>query len=215
MQLILASTSPYRKQLLHNIGIPVLCMASDVDEDPICGSHPIETSQLRAKAKSKFVAQKYCQQQSADSSLDMEEDVIVIGADQVVYIDQEIFGKPKDTDEWMSRLQKFSGRDHQLTTSVSLWGFGPNISETPQEIRLFSEHTTIFFRNLSSVEIENYVLMGEAQNCAGGYMIEGLGASLIDHIEGDYQNVIGLPIFALLQVLREFKFSVLESISNR
>ena len=74
---------------------------------------------------------------------------------------------------------------------------------------MFSEHTKIFFRELLESEIDNYVDIGEAKKCAGGYMIEGVGASLIDRIEGDYQNVIGLPIFRLLRELRELGVHVL------
>jgi septum formation protein len=204
VQIILASTSQYRRQLLQNIGLNIECIGSDVDEKPILGKSPTVTSQLRAQAKAYSVIQTYFETTKDTDS------VIVIGADQVVYIDGEIFGKPKSDEEWKCRLHKFSGRSHQLTTSVSLWGYGFGGYEQPKELSLFSEHTKIFFRELQESEINNYVNIGEAKKCAGGYMIEGIGASLIDRIEGDYQNVIGLPVFQLLKELRKLDVHVLK-----
>lgn len=203
MLIILASTSQYRRQLLQNIGLNIECMGSNVDEKPILGNNPIETSQLRAQAKAYSVIQTYFETNKDETS------VFVIGADQVVYIDNELFGKPKSNEEWKRRLHKFSGRSHQLTTSVSIWGYGFTEQQKPTELSLFSEHTKIYFRELLESEIDNYVEIGEAKKCAGGYMIEGVGASLIDRIEGDYQNVIGLPIFRLLKELRELGVHVL------
>jgi septum formation protein len=214
MHIILASTSQYRKQLLEHIGLEVQCIGSNVDEEPILGKNPIETSQLRAREKARSVATKLFDDQEwkdrivGRDHLDRGTQSIVIGADQVVYIGGECFGKPKDEQEWKTRLQKFSGRSHQLTTSVSLWNCGIG-EENPKEISIFSEHTTIFFRELQPSEIEHYVEIGEAKNCAGGYMIEGVGSSLIERIEGDYQNVIGLPIFPLLKELRALGAHVL------
>ena len=204
MQIILASTSQYRKQLLQNIGISAQCIGSQVDEEAIVGKNPVETSQLRARAKAKNVAKML-----SEKTVDFETSVVIIGADQVVYIDQDLYGKPRDPKEWTKRLHKFSGREHQLTTSVSLWGYGTSFSRKPQELRLFSEHTRIHFRDLQHSEIDKYVQLGEAKNCAGGYMIEGYGASLIKRIDGDYQNVIGLPIFSLLRELRDLGFYIL------
>ena len=206
MQIILASTSQYRRQLLQNIGLNIECVGSKVDEKTILGKNPTETSQLRAQAKAYSVIQAYFE------TTNDNEPVIVIGADQVVYIDKEIFGKPKSNDEWKRRLHKFSGRSHQLTTSVSLWEYGLGGEEQPTEFSLFSEHTKIFFRELQESEINNYVDIGEAKKCAGGYMIEGVGASLIDRIEGDYQNVIGLPVFQLLKELRKLDVHVLRQV---
>ena len=203
VQIILASTSQYRRRLLENIGLNVQCVGSNVDEAPIMGDNPIETSQLRAQAKAFSVVNTYFE------TTKFNHPMIVIGADQVVYIDKEIFGKPKNNEEWKERLHKFSGRTHQLTTSVSLFGYGIVGHEKPVELSLFSEHTTIFFRELQASEIQDYVEIGEAKNCAGGYMIEGVGASLIERIEGDYQNVIGLPIFRLLKELRKLDVHVL------
>ena len=204
MLIILASTSQYRRQLLQNIGLNIEYMGSNVDEKTILGENPIETSKLRAQAKAFSVIQTYFERNKDEKS------VVVIGADQVVYIDNELFGKPKDNQEWKRRLHKFSGRSHQLTTSVSIWGYGCKDRQQPTEFSLFSEHTKIFFRELLDAEIDNYVDIGEAKQCAGGYMIESVGASLIDRIEGDYQNVIGLPIFRLLKELRELGVHVLQ-----
>ena len=141
MQIILASTSQYRRQLLQNIGLNIECVGSKVDEKPILGQNPTETSQLRAQAKAYSVIQAYFE------TTNDNEPVIVIGADQVVYIDKEIFGKPKSNDEWKRRLHKFSGRSHQLTTSVSLWEYGLSVEElqmllsSENEVHLFDVRT--------------------------------------------------------------------------
>ena len=184
----LASTSRWRASLLRNCGLHVQTISPQIEEKSIIGTSPVETAMLRAHAKGKSVLdQVSC-------------DAIVISADQVVYIDGEIFGKPKDPKTWLTRLQKFQGRGHHLTTAVSLFVAGKEIT--------FQEHSKVFFHeNASAEELLNYIQDGEAQGCAGGYMVEQKGAWLIDRVEGDWLNVIGLPIFSILKQLRALGWS--------
>ena len=202
MFIILASTSQYRRQLLQNIGLNIECIGSKVDEKPILGKNPIETSRLRAQAKAYSVIQTYFETKKDEKS------VVVIGADQVVYIDNELLENPKAMKSGNVAYKFFWKIASTDDIRLNL-GYGFTEEQKPTELSLFSEHTKIYFRELLESEIDNYVDIGEAKKCAGGYMIEGVGASLIDRIEGDYQNVIGLPIFRLLKELRELGVHVL------
>ena len=189
MKLMLASSSPYRQGLLRDVGLNVLAVGANVDEYSIVGKTPIETAQKRARAKAKSVSM-------------LHPDYIVIGADQVCYIDDVVMDKPKSSTEWLSRLQAMRGRSHKLSTAVCLMGRGA--SDEDNVLREFVETTRVYFRSdLKDDALQAYVDFGEARNCAGGYMMEQRGAWLIEKIEGDWQNVIGLPIFPLLAHLKE------------
>ena len=182
-QLYLASTSRWRASLLHNCGIQVQMISPQVDEKDIIGDTPVQTAIMRAHAKGKSVLAS------------IPSHSIVISADQVVYIDNQLYGKPRDPHTWFARLKKFQGKGHLLTTAVSLF-----VDE--REIT-FQEHSKVFFHeNASEQELRDYIQDGEAQGCAGGYMVEQKGAWLIDRVEGDWLNVIGLPIFTILRHLR-------------
>ena len=189
MKLMLASSSPYRQGLLRDVGLNVLAVGANVDEYSIVGKTPIETAQKRARAKAQSVSL-------------LHPDYIVIGADQVCYIDDVVMDKPKSSTEWLSRLQAMRGRSHKLSTAVCLMGRGA--SDEDNVLREFVETTQVYFRSdLKDDALQAYVDLGEARNCAGGYMMEQRGAWLIEKIEGDWQNVIGLPIFPLLAHLKE------------
>ena len=113
-----------------------------------------------------------------------------------------VMDKPKSSTEWLSRLQTMRGRSHKLSTAVCLMGRGA--SDEDNVLREFVETTRVYFRSdLKDDALQAYVDFGEARNCAGGYMMEQRGAWLIEKIEGDWQNVIGLPIFPLLAHLKE------------
>jgi septum formation protein len=187
MKIILASSSPYRKSLLEDVGLHVDAIGANVDEYALIGVSPVDTAIQRARAKAQNVF-------SRDSSH------VVIGADQVCYLDDEILDKPKSAEEWLGRLKRMVGRTHHLSTAVCI--------EVPEGISArrrieFVETTIIHFRSdLGDDSLQRYVDIGEAKGCAGGYMMERRGAWLIEKIEGDWQNVIGLPIFPLLTELR-------------
>ena len=184
MKVLLASSSTWRKQLLESTGIFVQCVPPEVDEILIVGETPIQTAVQRAKAKALWVWSNF-----------KETSVLVIGADQVCHLDGQSFGKPENPQQWFERLRLFRGRTHTLSTGVHL--------KHSQGEESFVCHTKVQFRQqLSDQQLWDYVHNGEAAGCAGGYMMEGRGAWLIERIEGDWQNVIGLPIFPLLSRLQ-------------
>ena len=187
MKLMLASSSPYRQALLKDVGVHVAAVGANIDEYSILGGTPVETAKKRAFAKAQAVGA-------------IHPDYIVIGADQVCYIDDVVYDKPKSSKEWFTRLQSMRGRAHNLSTAVCLVRWGTEGAEILTE---FVETTRVIFRaDLSDEDLLSYVNIGEAKHCAGGYMMERKGAWLIEKIEGDWQNVIGLPIFPLLHHLK-------------
>ena len=182
-RLVLASTSKWRKQLLEEAGVFCDSFDPSVDESKIVGSDAIETSRLRAEAKAIRVAETF-------------PEALILGADQVIHLDGETIGKPRDDDDWRSRLQSMRGRTHQLTTSGTLLEQG--------EMETFSVTTHVTMRaDVSDAEIESYIELGEARGCAGGYMVERRGAWLIESIDGDWLNVVGLPVLHVVTHLRK------------
>jgi len=124
----------------------------------------------------------------------IEPDAVVIGADQVCHLEGEVFHKPADPEDHMAQLRRLRGRTHELVTGVAL--VGPGVE------RLFDDRTTIRLRDLSDAELGSYLRTGEGQGCAGGYQVEGVGAQLIEHVGGDWFNVVGLPVLRLISELR-------------
>lgn len=194
MKLMLASSSPYRQALLRDVGVNVSATGANIDEYSILGHTPVETAQKRARAKAHAVC-------------NIHTDYIVIGADQVCYIDDVVMDKPKSSEEWFTRLQLMRGRSHNLSTAVCL--VRRDASGAEEVLTEFVETTKVYFRSdLSDEDLRSYVNIGEARQCAGGYMMERRGAWLIQKIEGDWQNVIGLPIFPLLKHLKMLGFPI-------
>ena len=182
MRIYLASTSPWRLELLRSTGLQVSSLAPSVREEDLVGATPAATASLRAAAK-------------ADAGWSQVNEGIVIGADQVAHIDGVSFGKPTDPHSWLQRLQRLRGREHLLTTAVSLRAAGHSDD--------FHVTTAIRFRSdLTDSELQAYVDCGEAAGCAGGYMMERRGGWLIESVAGDHHNIIGLPLFPLLARLR-------------
>ena len=180
--LVLASTSPWRLALLRDVGLTCEALSSDVDENTIVAPDPVAQALCRARAKALAVARR-------------RPDALVVGADQVAHIDGEAFGKPLDAKDHLERLRALRGRTHTLSTGVAL-AEGDTLEE-------FSVDTALRFRaDVSDEELMAYVRRGEGSGCAGGYQAERLGAWLIEAVDGDWWNVIGLPIFPLLTRLR-------------
>lgn len=181
--LVLASGSQWRRGLLEAAGIPAEALAPDVDEDAIQHADPVELAGLRAAAKAEAVAGR-------------RPGRWVVGADQVVHLDGVPRGKPADADDWRRGLASLRGRVHQLTTAVCL-------IDPAGAAEAFAVHSEVRFRSdLSDADLEAYIAHGEAAGCAGGYMVEGRGAWLVEAVNGDWTNVVGLPIFALIGRLR-------------
>ena len=180
---VLASSSPWRQRILLDAGIRCTAVASGINESGIVADSPREIARLRAEAKAHDVAERF-------------PSALVIGADQVVHLDGEPIGKPRSEADWMSRLRAFRGRTHLLTTAVALVG-----GAAPPEV--FAVDTRVRFRaDVSDLELRAYVDHGEARGCAGGYMVEQRGVWLIEAIDGDWTNVVGLPVFELVGRLR-------------
>ncbi|MCB9664187.1 MAG: septum formation protein Maf [Alphaproteobacteria bacterium] len=182
MRLVLASTSPWRLRMLRDAGLDVSGVAPGVDEEPLVGDGPVVTAALRARAKAEAVATRH-------------PDAWVLGADQVVHAGDEVFGKPRDPVDHLARLRSLRGETHALVTAWSLRGPGlpaDGVCTTRMVVRA----------DLTDAELEAYVRSGEGSGCAGGYAAEGQGAFLFRAVEGDWFNVIGLPLLDVVGALR-------------
>ena len=182
MDLILASSSPRRKELLELLGIPFQVRVSDVEETYQDGLQPEEIVMELARIKSIAVAET-------------NKKSIVIGADTIVVSDGKVLGKPADKEEAISTLRQLSGKVHQVYTGVALIKTG--------NTHLFYEKTDVEFWPLEEKQIEQYVLTGEPFDKAGSYGIQGYGSLLVKRIEGDYFTVVGLPVSRLNRELKD------------
>lgn len=189
-QIILASSSPRRKELLEKIGLTFKVDASDYAEDlsSISEHHKLAIEISRGKAQS--VAARY-------------NDAIIIGVDTFGVIDGMIIGKPHTPDEAKKMLGNISGRSHIVISGFTI------IDTSSCKMLSESVETKVFIKKLTTEEIDAYVKTGEPLDKAGAYGIQGLGALIVERIEGDYYNVIGLPLFALTEALKEFGISIL------
>ncbi len=178
--IVLASTSPARLALLRNAGIACVGHTPLVEESTIQHPDPARLAGLRATAKAR--------------SIDVP-GACVIGADQVAWMGAEAFGKPRDPDDHRARLRALRGRVHTLTTSVVLHFQG-------NELSVRADSRLHFRADLTDEELDAYVATGEGAGCAGGYAAEGLGGQMIREIEGDFLNVLGLPLFPVITALR-------------
>lgn len=190
MQLILASASPRRKELLGLFHIPFVIRVADIDETMDDTKSPFDevarVSRLKALA------------------VERQADDIVIAADTIVVCSGKILGKPGSEAEAVSMLQLLSGRDHQVMTGCTV--LHGDRTET------FTEVTDLHFRDLSRKEIEAYVASGEPMDKAGSYGIQGGAALFCERMAGDYYNVMGLPVCRLGQVLKQIAPEVMEEI---
>ena len=195
MGLILASGSPRRRQLLEQIGLTFVVRSSDVDESVSPGLTPAQVVESLSARKGEAVAAE-----AAPGDL-------VLSADTVVALDGAILGKPRDRAEAEAMLTALSGRTHQVYTGVTLLQDGRRLTE--------HEVTAVTFRPLSPGEIAAYVSTGEPMDKAGAYGIQGLGALLVVRLEGDYFNVMGLPLCRLGEMLAQFGVRPLEAAGLR
>jgi septum formation protein len=189
MKLILASSSPRRAEILHDAGISFTVISSAVDETPYANETPQQLVQRLADAKADLVAAR-----AVGAS-------IIIAADTVVVIDQQILGKPRSTDEARRMLQALSGRTHSVITGVSL------LRLPEMERRQFVETTLVHFAHLTSDDLSRYLATGEPFDKAGAYAIQGHAGRYIPRIEGCYFNVVGLPVAHVMTALRELGWS--------
>lgn len=188
--IILASASPRRRELLKLICEDFKSVSPDVDETVPAQVEILERPQFLAVKKAMHVCGE------------LSEKAVVIGCDTGVFIDDEMLGKPKDEEEAFSMLKRLQGKDHLVVT-------GCCITDGTHK-REFSVTSRVFFYPLSDEDIRDYIATGEPMDKAGAYGIQGKGSLLIEKIQGDYFNIVGLPLSALT---REFK-AFLREIKN-
>lgn len=178
MNIILASASPRRREIMTKMGYDFRVVQADIDENTNAENVADAVCEI-AKNKAAAVAEK--------------EKGLIIAADTVVSIDGKVLGKPKDREEAYDMLSLLSGKRHEVYTGVCVTAGNKTV--------VFSEKTSVFFRQLSVEEIQEYIKTGEPMDKAGAYGIQGAAALFVKKIDGDYLNVIGLPATHLYTVL--------------
>jgi septum formation protein len=180
--IVLASASPRRQELLRNVGIEFVVRPADIEEVPFAGEAPLAFAERMAHEKA-----------IAASSVSFDQ--VVLAADTVVAVRDHILGKPVDTDHAAAMLRLLSGKTHSVITGICLLG------KDFEDVR--SETTAVQFATMSEDEIQEYVGSGEPLDKAGAYAIQGRASRWISKIDGDYYNVVGLPLDLVGRMLRE------------
>ncbi|MFZ1008634.1 MAG: Maf family protein [Candidatus Sulfotelmatobacter sp.] len=199
--IVLASASPRRQELLRSAGISFTVQPADINETPLAAEAPRACAERLAREKAFAVYQTQTQDW-------------VLGADTIVVVDGMILGKPRDVDDAKRMLRMLSGRTHLVTTGVCLVGPVPSeesesrMATGRQQLvaaseRIVSDTTLVTMCELSEDEIRDYVATGEPMDKAGAYAIQGIASRWIPRIEGDYSNVVGLPVALVYRMLRE------------
>lgn len=183
MNIILASGSPRRKEILENTNLKFSVITSDIDERIFENEEPIQLVLRLAFEKCMSVAQN----NPSD---------LVIGADTIVVLDNEILGKPKNEEEAFKTLSKLSNREHQVITGMSIVNL-----ENEKKIVDYAI-SNVKFKKLTDQDIKDYISNKECLDKAGSYGIQGYGALLVEEIKGDYFNIVGLPISKLSDILK-------------
>lgn len=194
--IVLASTSARRKTLLRQLGLKFVVVPSLVEEKMNPRLKPKGQAEALSLQKAQAVAKKYINKKN-------DRAVLVIAADTIVAIEDEVLGKPRDEKEARQILRKLSGRKHCVITGFSI--VDTNLKKTITK----SIETGVYFKKLSEREIREYIRREKVMDKAGAYAAQGLGASIIERIEGDYFNVVGLPLHALSLELRKFGIKIL------
>jgi septum formation protein len=204
--LVLASASPRRVELLNKLDLEFIVVPSDVEEDFDSRLSPSQVVVELAKRKAEAVANSLKTEAKAKASFENGGPVVVIGADTIVVSQGHILGKPASEMEAMEMLSLLSGQVHEVYTGIALVGF--ESGRTKESLTSFVI-SKVRFRQISAAEIKAYVATGEPMDKAGGYALQGTGAALIESVDGCYTNIIGLPIPALVSMLRQLGVKVL------
>ncbi|MDC1437262.1 Maf family nucleotide pyrophosphatase [Gammaproteobacteria bacterium] len=197
LELVLASASPRRLNLLKALGLKCTVLSQDIDESPL----PAE------KAKHLVKRLALAKARSALAKLSETDRRLVLGSDTVVVCDDEILGKPQNKADGLAMLRLLSGRTHQVLTAVALM----NHDKQAETMSV----TDVSFTKLSDAEIEAYWESGEPVGKAGSYAVQGLGAMLVNEIHGSYSGVVGLPIFETVDLLRNFGIDIKAILQNQ
>jgi septum formation protein len=187
--LILASASPRRRELLAQLGLAFRVIPADIEERQLPGEEARTYALRVAEAKARHLAQRF-------------PDALVLGADTVVVLDQQILGKPGSIEVARHMLTCLSGRQHIVLTALAL------LQDCRQFARLDTVNTLVRFRRLSQAEIEQYLTTDEPFDKAGAYAIQGHAAAFVETFEGCYTNVIGLPLQRTAALLRAAGYAV-------
>jgi len=181
-RIVLASSSPRRRELLTLIGIPHTVSPADIDETPFAAEQPRPHAERLARGKASVIATR-------------EPNAVVIAADTIVVVDGDILGKPRDEGEAAAMLRRLSGRQHIVFTAVAVARDGAIVSDV--------ESVDVTVRVLSEADIARYIATREPMDKAGAYGIQGFGATIVTRIDGDYFAVMGLALNKLAGLLRE------------
>lgn len=189
-RIILASESPRKKEILSKLGLQFEVMSSDYEEDMNAVSDPKELAKFLSMNKAKSVAEK------------ITDEALIIAADTFLVHEGKLLGKPHTKDDARMMLRSLSGKTHNVITGIAL------IDTKTKKRSSDISQTKVTMKTLSDEEIEGYINTGEPLDKAGAYAIQGIGAVLIEKIEGDFYTVMGLPLSLLGQKLKEFGVSI-------
>lgn len=184
-KIILASASPRRKEILEKTGLKFMVDASDYEEDLSLRMPARRLARYLSCEKAKAVANRY-------------RNAIIIAADTIICFNDKVFGKPHNENEAKRMLNILNGRSHYVITGFTIIDTGEGQSVSRSIV------TKVYFNRMTMKEINAYVRTGEPLDKAGAYAIQGVGAAIVKKIEGDYNNVVGLPVDALMKTLRKF-----------
>ncbi len=199
-RIILASASPRRRLLLQQIGLSYTVVPADIEEEIAPNSDPADAVQVLSLQKALSVSER-------SEVADINDDILIIGADTIVVLNNDILGKPLSSDQAVDMLRSLSGQTHQVYTGVAFvfrggdsrqWHSDPAVSAVTGifQHHAFHERTDVTFGKLSQAEITAYVESGSPLDKAGAYGIQDdLGALFVERINGDYYNVVGFPLF--------------------
>ena len=189
-KIILASSSPRRKEIFAKLRLPFEIVHSDYEEDMTLPMPPIELAKYLSLGKAESVASK-------------NPDAIVIAADTFVVFENKFLGKPKSENEAKEMLQMLSGKENDVVTGVSI------VDKQNNKQISFHDISKVFIQELSDEIIDSYIKTGDSIDKAGAYAIQEIGAILIEKIEGDFFNIMGLPLRRLAQELENFGIKIL------
>ncbi len=206
-QLVLASASLRRKELLEMVGFAVKPMPSQIDETPLPDEAPEVFVKRMARGKVLAVVERIQQTLYPDAEaarvdlggrMSRESPLRwVLGADTAVVLDGRILGKPADHEEAAEMLRALQGREHLVTTGFCL----VDMRKSKEGIQ--AVHTVVRFKRMNRQEVEKYLSVGESMGKAGAYAIQGVGAYLVESIQGSYTNVVGLPLCQVIEMMEE------------
>lgn len=189
-RLVLASTSPYRRQLLERLGIPFTVAAPNIDESPLPGESAVDLVHRLARSKADAAAQRHPKS-------------LIIGSDQLALCGRDVLGKPGSGERAIAQLKSLSGQRVVFNTAVHVINSDTGSNEGHVDV------TTVHFRTLSDDEIKRYVARDKPYDCAGGFKVEMLGVTLFSRIESqDPTGLVGLPLIWLSAALRRHGFTL-------